>query len=207
MNRDAMPHLLKQLRAAALTALLLTLPACGTGPAAPPEQPPLFGASIGGPFTLTDKHGKTVRWADFNGRYRIIYFGYAYCPDICPTDVQRMMQGYAKFAAQNAALGDDIQPIFITIDPERDTPAVVGEFTSAFSDKLLGLTGTAAQVKEAADNFRVFYSRGETSDGGGYLMDHSNIAYLFGPQGEPIATLPTDLGADAVASELEKWVQ
>ncbi len=174
---------------------------------APPEQPPLEGADIGGEFTLTSSTGETVRWSDFAGQYRIVYFGFAYCPDVCPTDVQRFTQGLRMFAEDSPELAANVQPIFITVDPERDTPEVVGEFTSAFSDDLIGLTGTPEQIKEAGDAFRIYYAKGEEQPGGGYLIDHTNITYLFGPEGEPLATLPTDLGAKAVADELGKWVR
>jgi protein SCO1/2 len=186
----------------AALGLLLALSAC----AEPAAKPPLQGADIGGEFELANTAGETVRWGDFDGQYRIVYFGYAYCPDICPTDMQRMTQGLAKFADAEPDLAARIQPIFITIDPERDTPEVVDEFTHAFSDKVIGLTGTPAQIKAAADTFRVYYSRGEDAAGGSYLMNHSNIVYLFGPAGEPLATLPADEGADAVAAEIAKWV-
>lgn len=206
MNRFAKTASAKHFLMALAASLSISLMACGEPAEQTAEAPPLAGADIGGPFELTDKDGNTVRWNDFDGKYRIVYFGYAYCPDICPTETQRMMQGYAKFAKAEPALAEKIQPMFISVDPERDTPAVVGEFASAFSDKLLGLTGTPEQVKQAADNFRVFYSKGEKTPGGGYLVDHSNIVYLFGPKGEPIAVLPTDQGPDAVAADLEKWV-
>ncbi len=211
MNRHAMPHTfthaLKQTGAAAIASLSLALAACGSPAAPAPEQAPLYGATIGGPFELTDTAGKTVRWDDFRGKYTIVYFGYAYCPDVCPTDVQRMSKGLAEFEKANPDLGPKIQPVFITIDPERDTPEVVAEFVSNFHPRLMGLTGTAEQIKSAADAFRVFYSKGETPESGNYLMDHSNITYLFGPDGEPIATLPTDIGPEAIAAELEKWVR
>lgn len=206
MNRGAMPPLSKFVATSLFAALLV---ACDGGAGAPEiaAEPPLAGASIGGPFELTGSDGRTVRWSDFEGKYRIVYFGYAYCPDICPTDVQRMMHGYRIFSETSPDLAAQIVPIFITIDPERDTPEVVGEFASAFSDELIGLTGTTEQVKQAADNFRIFFAKGEEQPGGGYLMDHSNVVYLFGPQGEPLATLPVDLGPEAVAQELEKWVR
>lgn len=184
----------------------LALMACDGATTATPAEPPLAGAAIGGPFELADSDGKTVRWDDFDGKYRVVYFGYAYCPDICPTDVQRMSQGLRMFEKDSPELAAQVQPIFITIDPERDTPEKVREFTTAFSDRLIGLTGTPEQIKTAADAFRVYYSKGEEQPGGGYLVDHTNITYLFGPKGEPLATLPTDLGAEAVAGELAKWV-
>lgn len=189
-------------------ALSLLLAACGsgTGPA-PTEQPPLAGSSIGGPFTLTDQFGKTVQWSDFDGSYRIVYFGYAYCPDVCPLDVQHMVQGYNAFAKDEPKLSAETRMIFITIDPERDNPQVVGEFTRAFSDKLIGLTGTPEQIAQAAKEFSVYYAKGKESPGGGYLMDHSRGAFLMGRKGEPLALLPVDLGKDAVAAELRKWIR
>lgn len=207
MNRDAMPRCLPMIA----FALPFLLAACSAAPE-PPEGPSpdgvdLRGAAIGGDFALTDKAGKTVRWSDFAGRYRIVYFGYAYCPDVCPTDVQRMTQGLALYAKEHPAQAKRIQPIFITVDPERDTPAKVGEFAAAFSPDLIGLTGTPAQIEEAKKAFKVFSSKGAAQPGGGYLVDHSNITYLFGPAGEPLAGLPTDKGAQAVAAELARWIR
>ena len=203
MNRGAM-FARRAVPLAACLALALLAGCSGAGP--PAGDPPLAGAAIGGPFELVDSAGRTVRWSDFDGKYRMLYFGYAYCPDVCPLDVQRMMQGYARFKQASPELAAQVQPIFVTIDPARDTPAVVGEFTSAFSNDLLGLTGTPAQIDEAAKAFAVYYQKGEESAGGGYLMDHSRAAYLMGRKGEPIATLPVDQSPEAVATELEKWV-
>ena len=203
MNRRAM----FARRAAPLAACLALALLAGCGGAGPPAGgPPLAGAAIGGPFELVDSAGKTVRWSDFDGKYRVLYFGYAYCPDVCPLDVQRMMQGYARFKEAEPALAAQVQPMFVTIDPARDTPAVVGEFARAFSTDLLGLTGTPEQVDKEAKAFAVYYQKGEESAGGGYLMDHSRAAYLMGRKGEPIATLPVDESPEAVATELEKWV-
>ena len=140
------------------------------------------------------------------GKYRIVYFGFTYCPDICPTDVQRFSQGLMQFEHAEPDLAASITPIFISVDPERDTPEIVGEFIGNFHPRLVGLTGTAEQIEDAASKFAVFYSRGEDTPGGGYLVDHSAVVYLFGPEGEPLATLPTDQGAEAVAAELAKWV-
>ncbi len=198
MNRRAMmkPNSLLR-RLAPLALLTLPLAACTAAP--------LAGAAIGGPFTLTDSQGNDVHWSDFDGKYRMVYFGYTYCPDVCPFDVQRMTQGYNAFKQDHPEAAANIQPIFITIDPERDTPAVVGEFTHAFSDDLIGLTGTPEQVDVAAKAFAVYYAKGDVQDNGGYLMDHSRAAYLMGKQGEPIALLAVDAGPEAVAADLEKW--
>jgi protein SCO1/2 len=188
--------------------LFLMLAACdgSTSAPGPVETPPLEGAAIGGPFTLSDKTGERVSWNDFAGKYRIVYFGYTFCPDACPTDVGVMMQGFARFEKSHRALAANIQPIFISIDPARDTPGVVGEFAAAFSPRLLGLTGSAAEVDIAAKAFRTYYARGKTS-AGGYLMDHSRVAYLMDRTGKPLSMLPVDKGPDAVAADLAKWVR
>jgi len=206
MNRGAMTYPLRRTRAFAAALLPLALIACDAAPSAPAEKPPLAGAAIGGPFTLTDKDGKTVRWSDFAGQYRIVYFGYTFCPDACPMDVQALMNGFAQFEKAKPALASQVQPIFISIDPARDTPKVVGEFTAAFSPRLLGLTGTEQQVAEAAKAFAAYYAKGEES-GGGYLMDHSRVAYLMDKDGKPLAMLPVDKRPEAVAAEIGKWVR
>ena len=198
MNHAVMPHKFT----VALTALLLA--SCN---AAPAEEPPLAGAAIGGDFTLIGEDGSEVSWADFSGKYRIVYFGYAFCPDICPTDVQRAMAGLKLFEKDSPDLGAKIQPLFVTVDPARDTPEVVAEFTDAFHPRLIGLTGSEADIKATADKFAVYFTRGADSEAGGYLMDHSNITYLFAPDGSPLAMLPTDEGPEAVKAELDKWVR
>jgi protein SCO1 len=204
MNRRAM--IAPRFVLSALILPLLLTACAGEAPA-----PPLEGAKIGGPFTLVDKSGEEVRWSDFDGQYRIIYFGYTFCPDACPLDVQAMMAGFRTFEKAHPDLARKVQPIFVSIDPERDTPEAVGEFAAAFHPRLLGLTGTPEQVASAAKAFVATYSKGEET-GGGYLMDHTRTALLMGPEGEPIALLPVDEGpineaAAKVAAELEKWVE
>ena len=186
--------------------LALGLAACDR-PAATDLEPPLAGASIGGAFELTGSDGNTVRWDDFAGRYRVVYFGFTYCPDVCPTDLQRLSKGLELFTEEEPAKGAEIAPIFISVDPERDTPERMGKYAAAFSDRLIGLTGTPEQIKQVAAEYGVAYGRGEDTPDGGYLVNHSTIAYLFGPEGEPIATLPTDRGPQAVAEELRRWVR
>lgn len=199
MNRRAM----LRPRFAIAAALLFAVSGCSRSQESGP--PPLAGASIGGDFALIDKAGRPVRFHDFAGKYRIVYFGYTFCPDACPMDVQKMMQGYAKFAKARPEFAARVQPLFVSIDPVRDTPAAVGEFAAAFSPKLIGLTGTEAQVAEAAKMFKAYYTKGEPTKDGGYLMDHSRIAYLMDPQGKPLALLPIDQTPDAVAESLSKW--
>ncbi len=192
------------LLAGALVSSTLLLAGCHSAPSS--SEAPLAGAAIGGPFTLVNKDGKAVQWSDFKGFYRIVYFGYTFCPDACPTDVAVAMRGLDAFAKSNPKQADRIRPIFISIDPARDTPPVVGEFAAAFSPRLIGLTGTQAQVDHAAKAFAVYHARGKETSGG-YLMDHSRIAYLMGPGGEPISMLPIDKGPQAVAQDLATWVK
>lgn len=205
MNRRAM---IKPYRLLTAVLLPLSLAACGgSGPSGgQAEKPPLEGAAIGGPFTLVDKDGRAVKWSDFDGKYRIVYFGYTFCPDACPMDVQKMMQGFAQFEKDAPALARQVQPIFISIDPARDTPPIVGEFAAAFHPRLLGLTGTEAQTAAAAKAFSAYYAKGKESSGG-YLMDHSRVAYLMGRKGEPLSMLPVDKSPNDVAADLKKWVR
>lgn len=195
------------LSALAAAGLALGVSGCDAGAGAPMADPPLKGAAIGGEFELVNKDGETVRWSDFAGQYRVVYFGFTYCPDICPTAVQRMSQGLKQFAEDEPELAAKVTPIFISVDPERDTPEVVGEFAAAFSDDLIGLTGTPEQVADAAKAFAIYYSKGAETAEGGYLVDHMDVVFLFSPEGEPMAMLPTDQGADAVEAELALWVR
>jgi protein SCO1 len=199
MNRPVMPR--------ALLALALPFALLACSPAAEKAEAPLAGAAIGGPFTLVDSSGKTVRWSDFGGKYRIVYFGYTYCPDVCPLDVQRLMQGFAQYKREHPGLAAQIVPMFISVDPERDTPKVIGEFTHAFSDELLGLTGTPEQIAQTAREFAIYYEKGKPNSAGGYLVNHSTQTYLMGRNGEPIALVPVDESPQAVTASLEKWVR
>jgi len=173
----------------------------------PVLKPPLEGARIGGPFELTSEDGKPVTDAAFNGRYRIVYFGYTYCPDVCPTDVATLMQGLKAFDKIDASRARAIVPLFVTVDPARDTPAVLRTFTDQFDPRLIGLTGTPQAIAAAAKAYGVAYSAQKPNVAGGYMVDHSNAAYLMGPDDKPIALLPSDQGAKAVAAELDKWVK
>jgi len=159
---------------------------------------------INGAFTLQSAEGKTVMERNFRGRYMLIYFGYTHCPDICPTSLLLM---------QNAltALGPDaakVQPIFITIDPARDTPKIVGAYASHFGDRLLGLSGTPAQIKTVAENFKVYYSKVEDKNSAlGYMMDHSGFIYLMGRDGAYLAHFPYNISERELEEGLRKYVR
>ena len=183
--------------------LSLLLAACSSPAAAPPLQ----GASMGGPFTLTDQNGRRVSDRDFAGKYRLLYFGYTFCPDVCPVDMQVIGAGLRRFEAQDSARAARVQPIFVSVDPARDTPEVLRRFVAAFHPRLIGLTGSEAEIAQVAREYRVFYERGAASPGGGYMVNHTRMAVLYGPEGQPIAIIPFDQGADGVAAELGRWVQ
>ncbi|HEX4738200.1 MAG TPA: SCO family protein [Allosphingosinicella sp.] len=187
-----------------LLSLLLVVPAVSCGRS---EPPPLQDASIGGSYTLTDQNGRTVRDTDFAGKYRIVYFGYTHCPDVCPTDLAAISQAMSLLAKSDPARAARVQPIFITVDPQRDTPAELKNYLAAFSPRLIGLTGTPAQIADAEKKFIVYARKGDVQPGGGYAMDHSRQIVLQGPKGEPLALLPDDQGPKAMAAELARWVK
>lgn len=198
MNRCSLSILL-------LPALLLA--ACqGSAPSAP-ERPPLAGASIGGPFALVDQNNRAVTDRSFAGRYRIMYFGYTFCPDVCPTDVQTIGAAVKLLDASDPALAQRVVPIFVTVDPARDTPAVVGQFVSAFHPRMVGLTGSPQAIAATAKEFAIYASKGKASSDGGYLVNHSRQAYLMDPDGKPLALLPVEQGPKAVAEEIKRWAK
>ncbi|PHQ98553.1 MAG: SCO family protein [Marinosulfonomonas sp.] len=133
--------------------------------------------SIGGPFTLISETGQTVTDADVFTRPSLVYFGYTFCPDVCPLDNARNAEATDLLIER----GYDIQPVFISIDPERDTPEVMAEFTDFMHPEMLGLTGTPSQVKAASQAYRTYYKKQESGDEY-YLMDHSTFTYLVLPE-------------------------
>lgn len=157
---------------------------------------------VGGPFHLTDHTGKPRGDSDFRGRYMLIYFGFTFCPDICPTTLAVMAEALDK-------LGPDakkIVPILITIDPERDTPAVLAEYVKAFGPSFVGLTGSVAEIKDVANKFRVYAVKQPLDDapkGGNYGVDHSNVMYLVGPDGKVIHFYTEAISPDDLAKDLK----
>jgi protein SCO1 len=201
---------------ACLALPLLLIAGCGRPAPGESEQGDLAGARIGGPFILTNQDDKMVKWDDFRGKYRIVYFGYTYCPDVCPVDLQRIMQAFARFEKEKPALAARVQPIFISVDPGRDTPAVLKTYVAAFHPRLIGLTGTPDQIARVAKDFAVLYNDEKQDGASGYLVSHSRTPYLFGPDGKPVALVPVDdpgttdidEGApDKVLAFLDHWVK
>ena len=164
-------------------------------------------AAIGGPFTLVNQDGETVTEADFRGRAMLIYFGFTYCPDICPTSLQVMKAALNQLPASDR---EAIQPILISVDPERDTPEALAEYvrSDAFPETLVGLTGSPDQVRAAARAYRVFYSRVE-DDGvsSEYTVDHSSVIYLMGPDGEFVDVFPHATTPDEMAARLQSFLE
>jgi protein SCO1 len=204
MAGGTMNNGLKPRRAALmLIAAALSLSACQQ----PAAEGPLAGAALGGPFTLTDQDGRRVSDSQFAGQYRLVYFGYTFCPDVCPTTLQKLMSGFKAFEGSAGDRAARVQPILITVDPARDTPAVMKSYVAAFSPRLIGLTGSEAEVKQVAKQFAVYYKKQQAEGASGYLMDHSSAPMLFGPDGAPIALVPADEGPEAVTRTLDQWVK
>ncbi|MGN7997821.1 SCO family protein [Sphingomonas sp. 22176] len=187
---------------ALIASAMLALAACG---ASSPGEPPLAGARIGGPFTLTDQNGNTVTDADFAGKYRIVYFGYTYCPDVCPTDLTKIGAALRTLDKQVPRTAQKIVPLFISVDPERDTAAQLKQYVANFHPRLVGLTGKPDAIAQVAKEYAVAYMKQPTPSG--YLMGHTEVAYLMGPDGKPITSLPLEKDPPAIVAELEHWVR
>ena len=185
-------------------SLLMALAACSN---ATPADPPLAGARVGGPFQLIDQDGKAITDKAFAGKYRIMYFGYTYCPDVCPTTAQTIGAAMRLLDKTDPAVSAKVVPVFVTVDPERDTPAVVKQFVRAFYPRFVGLTGSVAAIDSVKTEYGVFASKGKTTPNGGYLVEHSNAAYLMDGDGRPLVLLPTEQGAQATANEIKRWVK
>ena len=186
----------------AVFSALLLLAACSTAPA---PLPPLAGASIGGPLRLIDGNGRPFTERDLIGRYHIVYFGYTFCPDACPTDMAAIGAGLKQVEASDPATGAKVVPVFVTVDPARDTAGVVKRFATTFHPRAIGLTGSRAAIDAAAKEYGIAHAIGARTSGG-YLVDHSRAAYLMGPDGKPIALIGQDGGPAAVAATIRQWV-
>ena len=190
----------------AAVALALVLAIVWQRAAAVPEGN-LSGSSLGGAFALVNQDGKPVTDKDFAGQYRLMYFGYTFCPDVCPTDVGFIARGLVDYEKSQPKRSARVTPIFITVDPERDDVAAVRAFVSAFHPRLVGLTGTPAAITAAQKAFGIYSKKVATSDPENYLVDHFAVIYLFGPDGTPIAFLPHGSTAADVTQMLATYVR
>ena len=149
-------------------------------PSAPAEA--ISSGEIGGPFALTTANGQTLTDRDIRGKWLLVYFGYTNCPDICPTTLLEISDTLKSLGP----LARQVQPLFITIDPQRDTQEAIGAFVAAFDDRIIGLTGTPAQIATVAKEYHVYYAKNAASaaDGQSYFMDHTAFVYVMGPDGK-----------------------
>ncbi|MDX1484810.1 MAG: SCO family protein [Alphaproteobacteria bacterium] len=159
-------------------------------------------ADIGGPFSLVDHTGRRVTDADFRGRYMLIYFGYTFCPDVCPSELQTVGRAMDILGAK----GKRIVPVFITVDPARDTVPVVKDYVAAFHPRMVGLTGSDEDVAAASKAYKIYARKapGTKEDDPDYLVDHTSFIYLVGPDGKVAALFRAGTAPEAMATELAR---
>ena len=157
--------------------------------------------TVGGPFSLIDGDGHPVTEQTWRGKYMLVYFGYTFCPDVCPTTLSSVADALDKLGPR----AERIQPLFITVDPKRDTVPAVKQYTAAFGPRFVGLTGSPEQIATAARAYRVYYAEHRTGPGpDDYSMDHSSVLYLMGPDGKFIAPVRADQTGPEMAAVLTK---
>jgi protein SCO1/2 len=159
----------------------------------------LLANAIGGPFRLVDQNGKTVTDADLKGKWSLIYFGYTHCPDACPTALNDMSIALDELGPRRSA----VRPVFITVDPERDTPEVLKSYVTAFDAPIMALTGSPEEIAQAAKGYRVYYAK-HPEAGGDYSMDHSSVIYVMDPEGRFTASFTHQNTPEEIAERLKK---
>jgi protein SCO1/2 len=158
-------------------------------------------ALIGGPFTLTDHNGKRVTDRDFRGRYMLVFFGFTFCPDVCPSGLQVIAAALDKLGPK----AESIVPLFITVDPERDTPEQLASYVKSFHPRLIGLTGTPAEIEAVIKAYRVYARKvADPKSTAGYTFDHSTFIYLMGPDGAYRTHFTHATSVDVMAERLAK---
>jgi protein SCO1/2 len=160
-----------------------------------------LGSAIGGPFQLVDQNGKTVTEADLKGKWSLVYFGYTHCPDACPTALNDISIALADLGPKR----DAVRPVFITVDPERDTPESLKAYVTSFDAPILALTGSPEQVAKAAKGYRVYYAK-HPEAGGDYSMDHSSVIYVMDPEGRFTASFTHESAPEQIAERLKKLI-
>jgi protein SCO1 len=159
----------------------------------------LLASAIGGPFRLVDQNGKTVTDGDLKGKWSLVYFGYTHCPDACPTALNDISIALDELGPKRGA----VRPVFITVDPERDTPEVLKSYVTSFDAPILALTGTPEEIAQAAKDYRVYYAK-HPEAGGDYSMDHSSVIYVMDPQGRFTASFTHESSPEEIAERLKK---
>jgi len=163
-------------------------------------------AEVGGPFELVDQNGERRRDSDFRGRYMLVYFGYTYCPDVCPTTLLAMSRALELLSESAPKAAEQVVPVFITVDPERDTVAALAAYAPSFHPDLVALTGTPEEIAAAAKAYRVYYAKVEDESAGTYLMDHSSFIYLMGPDGAYRTHFDHLAGPEDIAAGLKRQI-
>lgn len=163
-------------------------------------------AAIGGPFELLDQNGNTITDSDLRGSYMLVFFGYTYCPDFCPQTLLTVTTALDLLEQEAPTKAEQVVPVFITIDPERDTVEAMAAYAQHFHERLLALTGTAEQIEAAAQAYRVYYRKAEDSSLNDYLMDHSTFVFLMGPEGDYITHYSHSTTPEEMAASLEEEV-
>jgi protein SCO1/2 len=158
------------------------------------------GVSVGGDFSLLDHEGRRVGAADFRGRHMLVYFGYTSCPDVCPNTLLVMSEALDLLGQAATA----VQPVFITIDPERDTPEVLAEYRRHFHPSLVALTGSPADVAEVAEAYRIYLAKAPGDDADDYLLEHSSLVFLMDGAGRYLAHFGAEAGAGVMAARIRK---
>ena len=158
-------------------------------------------SAIGGQFQLIDQNGKPFSDANLKGKWHLIFFGYTHCPDACPTALNEMSLALDRLGIKR----DEVGVVFITVDPERDTPDVLKAYVQSFDAPVVALTGSPEAVAQAAKAYRVFYAKHPRADGD-YDMDHSAVIYVMNPEGRFTATFTPDSSADAIVQRLQKLI-
>lgn len=163
---------------------------------------PVAGLDIGGPFTLTNHLGEAVTQKNYTGQYKLIYFGFTYCPAICPTELQKVSRITSALEKNKPEIADKFVPLFITVDPERDTVAVMKDYVSLFHPKLIGLTGTQPQIDFVKKAYRIFARKVDDPEQQDYTMDHSSYLYLMGPDDKLLGLYRMDDDADYIYNDI-----
>jgi protein SCO1 len=158
-------------------------------------------SAIGGQFQLVDQNGKPFSDANLKGKWHLVFFGYTHCPDACPTALNEMSLALDRLGLKR----DEVGVVFITVDPERDTPDVMKSYVQSFDAPIVALTGSPEAVAQAAKAYRVFYAKHPRADGD-YDMDHSAVIYVMNPEGRFTATFTPDSSADAIVQRLQKLI-